>query len=431
MNENKFLFKKDGAFLFVIISIHIICWIAMKPIFPEGDPLVYFVNAERILNHEYFISYSIHSHRYGVFIPQAILIHLFGKSPYIINLWVLLCSLSTLSLVYFFVLRYIARGTAFISGLLLSVNLIQIIYSSIVFSDLIVSLFILLCIYFLHKGRLESQHWLKNSLLFIASFALGFSAKESIVVILPFVGFIFWQDWRKKMISHFQKSASVLLILFAVFVFVLSKILMGDFLFFYDSYSHYTVYLPLNSFGEILKHISYLPLLWFNAQLGYVFIMLFSIPAFVSGIIKKDAFKSVESLISLYTVVLLLTLWCASISLFHFGYIPMVDRRWMILIAPLCILSAITIHGIIRHTISKRSFYFLVVAFILLGVFNAMTFTFIRGALFFAFALMLIVQQILIKKLEKNYLIRVFLIVLPFFILAIQFLRTNSNYVMK
>jgi hypothetical protein len=237
------------------------------------------------------------------------------------------------------------------------------------------------------------------------------------------------KDWRNKKFLIFQKSVSTLLILFAAFIFVISKILTGDYLFFYDSYSHYNVFLPLDGFLEILKHITYLPLLWLNSQLGFIFIILFSIPVFVNGIIKKDSFKSVESLISLYSITLLLTLWCASISIFHFGYIPMVDRRWLILIAPLCILSAITINGIVQNAISKRSLYFLITAFLLLGIFNTIQFTFIRGALFFAFALILIVQEIAIKKLEKNYWIKAFLILLPFFILAIQFLRTNSNYV--
>src|SRR5258706_7156482 len=127
MNENKFLFKKDGNLLFLIISIHVVCWFVMKPIFPQGDPLVYFINAKRILTHEYYFSTSVQSHRYGVFIPQAVLIKLFGESPYIINLWTLLCSLSSLSLIYFFVIKYINRSVAFIAGLLLSVNLIQII----------------------------------------------------------------------------------------------------------------------------------------------------------------------------------------------------------------------------------------------------------------------------------------------------------------
>src|SRR4051812_10743432 len=152
MNENKLLLKKDGTFLFFIISIHIICWIAMKPIFPEGDPLVYFVNAKRILNREYFFSYSVQSHRYGVFIPEAIFIRLFGESPYVINLWTLLCSLATLSLVYFFVSKYMNRTVALIAGLLLSVNIIQIIYSSTVFPDMIASVFAIITIYFLYKG---------------------------------------------------------------------------------------------------------------------------------------------------------------------------------------------------------------------------------------------------------------------------------------
>ncbi|HKR06737.1 MAG TPA: glycosyltransferase family 39 protein [Bacteroidia bacterium] len=429
MDENKFLFKKDGTLLFLIISIHVACWFILKPIFPQGDPLVYFVNAKRILDHEYFFSYSVQSHRYGVFIPQTVFIGLFGESPYIINLWMLVCSLLMLSLMYFFALKYINRMVAVIAGLLLAVNLIQIIYSSVVFPDIIVSFFALCCVYFIYIGRQDENKWLKNSLFFILSFAFGFSAKESIVVIIPFIGFILWKDWRRNNFPAFQKSICVLLVLFILFVFAVSKTLTDDFMFFYNSYGHYTVFVPFTGVEDFLKHISYKPLLWFNSQLGYIFLFIFSIPAFADGIVKKDKFTSLESFISLYVIILLLSLWCGSISIFNFGYIPMVDRRWMTLIAPLCILSAITIHKIIQNTASQKNLYLLIAAFLLFGIINWIEFTIIRGALFFGFAVMLALQEMAKKKIENNYLIRAGLLLLPFFILAIQFLRTNSNYI--
>lgn len=429
MNENIFHLKKDGALLFLIVFIHVVCWFAMKPVFPHGDPLVYFVNAKRILEHEYFLSQSVQSHRYGVFIPQSVLIWLFGESPYIINLWTLICSIFTILLAYFFTLKFINRIVAAIAGLLLSVNLIQVIYSSTVFPDIVVSLFALCCIYFIYKGRQEKPFWLKNSFLFILSFAFGFSAKESIILVLPFMAFIFWIDWKRNNFFNFQKSISVLLILFTAFIFVSSKILTGDFLFFYKSYSNYTVFMPLINLGDLLKHISYQPLLWFNSQLGYIFLLVFSMPAIINGITKKDKFQSLESFISLYGLILFLSLWGGSISILNFGYIPLVDRRWMLLIAPLCILSAITIHGIIQNAISRKAAYFLIGVFILLGIFNAIEFTIIRGALFFAFAVMLMLQEMAGRKIVNSKWIRVGIMLLPFFILAIQFLRTNSNYV--
>jgi 4-amino-4-deoxy-L-arabinose transferase-like glycosyltransferase len=407
------------------------CWFAIKPIFPKSDPLVYFTFAKRILNHEYVFSHSVQSHRYGVFIPQAIFINLFGENPYVINLWTLLCSITTIFILYCFLLKYINRIIAVISGVLLSVNLIQIIYSSVVFPDIIVSLFALCCVYFIYRGRQEQQSWLKNSLFFIMCFAFGFTAKESIGLVLPFVAFIFWKDWRKNNFLDFQKSSIMFLILFLLSVFVISKIITDDFIFFYKSYSYYTLYLPIHNFTDFLKQISYEQIIWFNSQLGYIFIFIFSIPAFINGIIKKDRFSSPESFISLYLIILFLSLWCGSISVFHLGYIPLVDRRWMTLIAPLCILSAISIHKIILNSSSRRSLYFLVSAFFVIGVLNSVEVSIIRGALFFVFAATLFAQDIIGKKIKDNYRIRTALILLPFFILAIQFLKTNSNYVVS
>ncbi|MEO5570357.1 MAG: glycosyltransferase family 39 protein [Bacteroidia bacterium] len=401
----------------------------MKPLFPKGDPFVYFINAKRILEHGYFFSDSVQSHRFGVFIPQAILLKLFGESPYIINLWTLVSSVATLFILYYFLLKYINRAVAVIAGLLLSVNLIQVIYSSVVFPDIIVSLFAISCIYFIYKGRKEEQSWLKNSLLFVLCFAFGFAVKESVVLVLPFVAFIFWKDFRDKKLLAFQKISIVFLILFTLFVFIVSKIITDDFMFFYKSYGYYTVYSPLNNLTDFLIQISYKPVVWFNSQLGYIFLFIFSIPAFIDGIIKKDRFSSLESFISLYFIVLFLSLWCGSISVLPFGYIPLVDRRWMTLIVPLCILSAISIHKIILNSISRKFFYFLISVFFILGVLNTLEITIIRGTLFFGFAGTLLLQEFISKKTKSNYWIRTVLILLPFFILAIQFLRTNSNYV--
>jgi|GEM_PF-3325067 len=429
MSGNKFELNKDGALLFIIIGIHVVCWFAMKPILPQSDPLVYFVNAKRILTHEYFFSHSVQSHRYGVFIPQAVLMWLFGEGPYVINLWPLICSISTIAITYIFLQKFLDRDIAVVAGLLLCVNLIQIIYSSVVFPDMIVSLFVLCCIYFMYKGRIEKDAWLKNSILFILCFAFGFSAKESIAVILPFTVFIFWKDQRENNFFNFQKSVSMLLILFAAFILTVSKIVTGDFLFFYRSYSHYTLFVPFEGCADFLKHVSYLPLFWFNSQPGYIFLFIFSVPAFIDGIKRKDKFMTPESFISLYTVVLLISLWCGSISILNFGYIPLVDRRWMTLIAPLSFLSAITIHGIIQNTISRKAVYFLTGAFILLAILNSIEFTIIRGAMFFAFAGMLMLQEMTGRKIANRNWIRVGILLLPFFILAIRFLRNNSNYV--
>lgn len=427
--ENKFYLKKDFFFLSAIVFVHVVCWLAMKPIFPQGDPLVYFINAKRILNQEYFFSYSVQSHRYGVFVPQAILIKLFGENPYAINLWTLLCSTSTISLLYFFLLKFLNRTTAIIAGLLLSVNLIQVIYSSTVFPDMIVSFFGLCCIYFVYKGREEQYLWRKNSALFILSFAFGFSAKESIIVTLPFIAFIFWKDWKEKQFFYFQRSVIVFLILFSVFVFSISKSLTGSFLFFYDSYSHYEVFLPLQNFSELLKNVFIEMPQWLNAQLGYIFPLLFSIPACIDGLKRKDKIISLQRFLSYYVIILFLTLCCGSISIFHFGYIPMVDRRWMMLIAPLCILSAISIYKIVQGSFEKHTFYFLIISLALLSILNFIEYSLQRGVLFFVFALMLFIERILKEKFKTKEGFRVILVMLPFIILACYFILKNSNYV--
>src|SRR5437762_3153996 len=133
MTENKFMLNKDGWIIAAILFIHIICWFALKPVPPHSDDLCYVLDAKKILNNEFVITESPKDHRYGVIIPALVLTKLFGDSPYIVSLWSLLCSLSTIFILYLFLLKNSGRQTALFASLLLSINLIQIIYTTVLF----------------------------------------------------------------------------------------------------------------------------------------------------------------------------------------------------------------------------------------------------------------------------------------------------------
>lgn len=429
MNSDQLHIKKDGCMLLSLFAVHIACWIVMNPVFPEGDPLCYFLNAKKILTDQYILTNSVQDHRFGVFVPQAFFINLFGESPYIISLWPLLCSLLTILLVYFFLLSAISRRSAIIASLLLSVNMVQVIYSATVFPDIIVSFFSFGCAYFAFRGLQDDSRGIKNSFLFILFFALGFVSKESIVLLIPFVCVCALIHFKQGNRSPFLRNTLLLLGLFGITIFFISKILTGSYFFFLDSFDNYDLFIPLSGFYGLLKRVSYEPLVFLNAQLGYIFLLLFSIPVVLASIRRKHSYISAEGFIALYTIVLLAELWWGSFSVSHYGYVPITDRRWMMLIAPFCILSAIAIQKIAENNMSKNNIFYLLFLLITLGIFNSWAFSVQRGALFLLFAIALWLVHIMNRHSRFSYAMKTGVMVVPFLILILYFLLNNSNYV--
>jgi hypothetical protein len=85
------LFSNKTFLLSILLIIHIGFWIIRKPPVPGSDDLVYFLNAKSLIAGEYYLHESPKNHRLAVFAPVALLITLFGESPWIVSLWTLIC----------------------------------------------------------------------------------------------------------------------------------------------------------------------------------------------------------------------------------------------------------------------------------------------------------------------------------------------------
>src|SRR6187549_3581446 len=82
-----------SVFILLLLLVHASLWFLFKPIAPGTDDLVYTWNAEMMAKGEYQLTDSPKNHRLTIIAPVALLIKVFGASPYVISLWPLLCSL--------------------------------------------------------------------------------------------------------------------------------------------------------------------------------------------------------------------------------------------------------------------------------------------------------------------------------------------------
>lgn len=136
--------------------------------------------------------------RYGFNIPAGGFLWLFGSTPFVANLWPLLCSLIEVTAVYAMAVMVMGRRAGLFAGLLLATAPLHIAVATRIHADPVVSMFITLAFLLLWAG------WVKRSksLLFASGLSLGgiFWAKELVgIVWLAFVPMLwmFRGRWRE------------------------------------------------------------------------------------------------------------------------------------------------------------------------------------------------------------------------------------------
>src|SRR5438045_3598690 len=93
---------KKHYFLLLILALHILFWLILKPAYGFGDKYHYAHYAYQVINGDFKIASNLFAHRFGAFIPTSLFFFFFGISPYTISLWSLVTGLLTIIAVYFF-----------------------------------------------------------------------------------------------------------------------------------------------------------------------------------------------------------------------------------------------------------------------------------------------------------------------------------------
>ncbi len=403
--------------LFLILLLHVLGWIILKPVVPHADDFCYADYARSFFHEHFHITYNKFQNRFGVYIPVAILIQLFGDTPHVISLWPLLASCITIILVFIGVNKISGLLMASVSSFLIAVNVLQITYSIALFPDLIVSMYAIVTVLILYRGRMANNNLLHAIALPIV-FLAGMFTKETMLLMMPFLMVVLVMDLIKKEHLVFWKRTMTYVITATIIFFGFYWVVTGDafhriksMIDFRDNYlmtaedeKNLRATFPNNIF------------VWLNGELGYVFILLFSLPAFF--FLMKDR-KSFQFYVCLYSLLLLVEY----LFLFHtkkYGAIFLQDRIWMLLIAPLSIVGANTIvNG------NRKVLIFLLVLFMAYTTINFPVVGVMRELFYLSFVVGLCVVLLFIQIKPA---VRVAILLLPFLILFLNFVIGNSNY---
>lgn len=422
------IFLIKNTFIILILLLHLIFWMWLKPPVPQTDDLCYVQEGEKFLNGIYQFNDSPKNHRLVVILPALLFTQLFGVNSFAISLWSLVCSLATISILFVF-LKKIDLELAIISSLLVSLNIVQVIYSTVLFPDIIVSFFALLVMLMIFSGR-ENHEEKKYAFATVIFLIIGFFTKEIIILLLPLILFLSITDLKKKQSEKFWKFFYMWFSIALVMVLITSKILKDDFFFLYNCVekNHNEVFISGYNLNDLLKRITYEPVVWLNNQLGYIFLFILAVPAIIEGLKKNNRFQNLESFFSIYFIGLLSVYWFGSSSVTKYAPILLLDRMWLLLIIPLCVLCAVTIKRLIRNELSSRSIYFLISVLFLLALLNGMKISMTRGVLFAIFGMSVIMLKFTSILWNQNIFLKKVILLAPFVLLIVYFLVNNTNY---
>lgn len=402
--------------LTAVLIIHVLLWLALKPPVPHSDDKVYVEEGIRMTSSGYTISESPKSHRLLVIVPVTVFVKLFGHSPFVISLWPLLCSLLTIAGVFLLLRKNLL--TALTSSLFISCNIIQVIYSTVAFPDAVVSLFAFMAIALIQQRQ---QHKIGIAFIAATTIVAGFFAKQIILLVIPFIIFIFREDSRNKMNAPFWKRFFAWLLFWGMAVLMVSKGLTGQWFFLIQSVEehHNDVFVSLTS-AELLSRLTIEPMVFIFSQTGYWPLLLMAWPAYFLKEELLDFWKR-------YAIILVLLLWFGTTSFQRWAPLPLLDRMWMMMVVPLSILASYSIMALLQNRLNKKIKTIFYSLFLLSAAAAFPSFHFSRTLLFLAFPLFFLMaeKRRIIKAGTENTLM---VAMLPYIFLVIWFTVKNSNW---
>lgn len=219
-----------------------------------GDDVNQFLAFKNIYD-GHFIN-SPYYHRFSYWLPQLIIWKLFGISEFTFILPVLLSSLGCIYLVYLISTRVFGENAGLIAALLMAVNPFEVLNATLISTDVNLSLYMLLSVFFFMRGQDSYGKWFFFlSALFVL---LAFVNKPFGLFILPvlFLFILNKEGWRiKKLVSYFSFVIS-LSILFSILLLV-CWLLAGDPLIYINIYGPGKE--PFNAFKMDLAQLAIYP----------------------------------------------------------------------------------------------------------------------------------------------------------------------------
>ncbi|HWB61869.1 MAG TPA: glycosyltransferase family 39 protein [Chitinophagales bacterium] len=283
---------------------------------------------------------SHYTNRWGIIVPLAFFIKLFGLNVQALVAWPLICFLLLIAANYFFLYSYHKNIAAF-SSLLLACNPVLVRLSVHLFPDIVSLTFSVIAIMFLWKAinaPREHPGMAKYGIAFAISFCMALISKESALFLLPFFAFA---CIRFKTPTRFMGIALgvfvPILLLYLYFNMRLTGNAFSQLHSIESLYNSDAMYSYSNM--QLLKRLSYWPVKFLFENAGYILVIIPSLPVLLTS--NNDRFIQFFK----WSVVILFLTYCfGTISATHYQPILLDYRFWIILIYPASILSAYYIY---------------------------------------------------------------------------------------
>ena len=423
------MFKAKGNFYLILIClVHIGFFLLNNPGPPSADDKIYFDEAVNILEGDWQLNESPKNHRFGIILPVAAMVAVFGDSPHVLAIWPLLFSLSTIVLLFIFLKKTGGLRMAVVGASFLALSLCQLIYASALFPDVIISFFFLLIPVILFSGlsSLNNRRYgvCAGLLLLPALFV-----RENILFIFPAIGILFLatlsMNGAWKMFAAFFASAAISIMIWMLTFYFIS----GDALFVYHTVeSQYSLAFASPVDMALLERLIFDPPGMFFRSLTFLPLILLSAPVFLSLLVKRKPLSEPSMWWTVFFIGLLLTFWTGTTSVHQYSLLLMLERLWLPLVPVLCILASICLEQateIAEVKFRRRTIFFFCMLIMIFSLFYI-------GWERFIFYLTLIVclegawygVQEETQKRKWELLVLVF----PFLLLACYLTVTNSRF---
>ena len=361
--------EKLALYIFLFVVGFIICyWYFAFDGFYFFDDTAYSRYAWQVTQGNFTINQNdTFAHRLGVFIPVAAIYSLTGITDYATILWPLLVFLGS-SFVLFFCLKKKSVKIALYSVVIASLNFYLVFFSNKLYPDSIVAFFTLAATFVLW-GVISKPHTSNVSaffsvFLFCILLFLAFLTKETVLFYIPFYALIFIGDIKNKRNTKFWIYSLIIGLALLVAYFASYYLCTGDAFYRFKviQEGHYAFAMSYYDkfFLEIIPRLTYQPLLMFiSSEMAIPCIL--ALPLLFS-LRKNDFFdlNKFENFWKVLSIVLLVMLWFCSTSIKFYNPLSLQPRMYLLIVAPLSILAAVSL---VQATKRIILFYCLAFAF--------------------------------------------------------------------
>ena len=345
----RLIFQRPIIALGLVLVLHSFFYFWSHSGLEGTDDLFYAKLASDMSRGTFELTPSIFENRLGVIMPTSLSYHVFGVNKYSTTLWPLICSIVTIVVVFIVANKLSGQNAAILSAFLLATNLAQIKFSSSLYPEITLSLFMIVAISALFFARNSEstarQLWLATLCAF--AFLAAALTKLTVVWVLPFLIFLMIYDFRRlrnlKLWFYLCFMAVVVGLIYFVGYYIITGDLFYRFTGISEEFNAQWGFQGQTTF-DYIRRLTYEPLLFFLRDPRYAILFALSTPALLALF-----WPNLRSILGLrfwpvYVVVFLASFWFGSTSLSSYTPMPLrEEQRFLLpLLAPLAILGGIT-----------------------------------------------------------------------------------------